>query len=285
MIKKLLFAATAFVAISMSANAQTVLLEEDFENIDSWTDETSWEIFDATGQSLNWGIYNAGEFTEEGLPTQVAGSASFYMVGETPTPYEVNNYIISPSISIPEDDDQITLTFDSGAFVALEEEGEALNFNVVAFIDSEDSEEHLVYSGSFPSPTTEANSVDVDLSDYNFSGEDIVIAFQHIGSTVFGYVLIDNVLVTSSSSSSTDNFAKLGLNVFPNPVSDVMNITSPEANIQAVTITDLNGRTVKSINFNNVAETTVDASDLASGVYLMNITANGTVATHKIVKK
>src|SRR5690606_17223766 len=96
-------------------------------------------------------------------------------------------------------------------------------------------------------------------------------------------IIID--LVETEDPTSTENFAKLGLSVFPNPVSDVMNITSPEANIQAVTITDFNGRTVKSINFNNVAETTVDASDLASGVYLMNITANDTVATHKIVKK
>src|SRR5690606_16566746 len=80
----------------------------------------------------------------------------------------------------------------------------------------------------------------------------------------------------------TEKLVKLGLNVCPNPVSDIVNITPPEANIEAVTITDLNGRTVKSINFNNVAETTVDASDLASGIYLMNITANGTVATQKI---
>ena len=91
--------------------------------------------------------------------------------------------------------------------------------------------------------------------------------------------------ITNNGVASTENFAKLGLNVFPNPVSDIVNITSPEANIEAVTITDLNGRTVKSINFNNVEETTVDASDLASGIYLMNITANGTVATQKIVKK
>src|SRR5690554_2328843 len=91
--------------------------------------------------------------------------------------------------------------------------------------------------------------------------------------------------ITNNGVSSTENFDKLGLSVFPNPVSDIVNITSPEANIEMVTITDLNGRTVKSINFNNVAETTIDASDLASGIYLMNITANGTVATQKIVKK
>ena len=91
--------------------------------------------------------------------------------------------------------------------------------------------------------------------------------------------------ITNNGVASTENFGKLGLNVFPNPVNDIVNITSPEANIEAITITDLNGRTVKSFNFTNVAETTVDASDLSSGIYLLNITANGTVATQKIVKK
>src|SRR5690606_4251207 len=119
----------------------------------------------------------------------------------------------------------------------------------------------------------------------SFAGQIVYIAFRHHNSTDMDFISIDDVEVVHDTDSSTENFAKLGLNVFPNPVSDIVNITSPEANIEAVTITDLNGRTVKSINFNKVAETTVDASDLASGIYLMHITANGTVATQKIVKK
>src|SRR5690606_30044567 len=86
--------------------------------------------------------------------------------------------------------------------------------------------------------------------------DNMTFLFDNYGNGFY----IDNIYI-NEDPSSTENFAKLGLNVFPNPVSDIVNITSPEANIEAVTITDLNGRTVKSINFNNVAETTVDASD------------------------
>ena len=290
MIKNLLFAATAFVAISMSANAQTIVLDEDFEDSGSWTENDAWIVSNAssqtTGGSLNWGLYNAASFADNGFNTIKAASSSFYTIGEGEDaelfPYAVDNYFISPVISIPENESQVILTFDEGAFLG---DGASLLLSIIAGINEEGSEEHVVYTNTFSASTTAANSVTVDMSEYDFGGEDIYFAFRHNGSSGLGYVIIDNVVVTSSTSGSTDNFAKLGLNVFPNPVSDIVNITSPEANIEMVTITDLNGRTVKSINFNNVAETTIDASDLASGIYLMNITANGTVATQKIVKK
>ena len=284
MIKKVFFAAVAFAAISTKMNAQTIFLEEDFEDTASWTDDTKWRVIGGGDLDLDWEFYEPGEFSDAGFPTHVAGSASFYMDDETLVPYEVNNSLWSPIFVLPEAGSHATLTFDAGAY--FEEEGGELELIVGAFVEVETgigSEPVSLYTGSFSASTTEAQRVEVDLSSYANENE-IFLVFIHTGSTASGYLLIDNVKVTNEPAS-TESYDKLGLNVFPNPVSDVMNITSPEANIQAVTITDLNGRTVKSINFNNVAETTVDASDLASGVYLMNITANGTVATHKIVKK
>ena len=71
MIKNLLFAATAFVAISMSANAQTIVLDEDFEDSGSWTENDAWIVSNAssqtTGGSLNWGLYNAASFADNGF--------------------------------------------------------------------------------------------------------------------------------------------------------------------------------------------------------------------------
>src|SRR5690606_14621036 len=261
MIKNLLFAATAFVALSMSANAQTVVLDENFNDFESWTEDQEWIVVNAssqtTGGSLNWGLYNADSFADNGFNSISAASSSFYSIGEGQdaelVPYAVDNYFISPVISIPENESQVILTFDEGAFTAA---GASLGLTVIAGINEEGSEEHIVYTNTLSASTTAANSVTVDMSEFNFGGEDIYLALRHNGSSGLGYVIFDNVVVTSSAPGSTDNFAKLGLNVFPNPVSDIVNITSPEANIQAVTITDLNGRTVKSINFNNVAETT-----------------------------
>ncbi len=290
MIKKLLFAATAFAAISFGANAQTVVLDENFNDAGNWTEDQEWVIVNAssqtTGGSLNWGLYNAASFADNGFNSISAASSSFYTTGEGQDaeliPYAVDNYFITPVISIPENESQVILTFDEGALVG---QGASLELTIVAGINEEGAEEHVVYTNTLSASTTEANSVTVDMSEFNFGGEDIYLAFRHNGSSGLGYVIFDNVVVTSSAPGSTDNFDKLGLNVFPNPVNDIVNITSPEANIEAITITDLNGRTVKSFNFTNVAETTVDASDLSSGIYLLNITANGTVATQKIVKK
>ena len=287
MIKNLLFAATAFVAISMSANAQETVFSENFDNFEEWPD-SEWVQYNEDGNTVSpdLGAVSAA-FTDDAPWALIAlnndpdnvfiASASWFT-----TPGQADRWIVSPVIDLSSyTSGSVTLTFNS-------QSGGNENFpdgynlfvsttgtDIADFGTTPIYQEEAAVSGEWGTQT-------VDLSDY--IGETIHLAWQH-NSTDMVMIFIDNVNVVHDTDSSTENFAKLGLNVFPNPVSDMVNITSPEANIEAVTITDLNGRTVKSINFNNVAETAVDASDLASGIYLMNITANGTVATHKIVKK
>jgi hypothetical protein len=72
--------------------------------------------------------------------------------------------------------------------------------------------------------------------------------------------------------------------VYPNPSSNVVNVNSANALVNAVNFTDLNGRIVKSAKFNGVADAQVNISDLASGVYMMNISSDKGTTVKKIVK-
>ncbi|ESU28182.1 hypothetical protein FLJC2902T_15270 [Flavobacterium limnosediminis JC2902] len=96
-------------------------------------------------------------------------------------------------------------------------------------------------------------------------------------------LIIDNFTVTQTLS--TDDFISSKLSVYPNPVNNVVNISNAEnLQINTVVINDINGRTVKTVNVNGVAETQINVSDLNSGIYFMNIETNEGTATKKIIK-
>ena len=76
----------------------------------------------------------------------------------------------------------------------------------------------------------------------------------------------------------------VGLNVYPNPTTDVVNVTLENKSINSVSISDLNGRIVKSKDYKNVSNVSMNVSDLAAGVYMMSITSDSGTATKKIIK-
>ncbi|MDO4728556.1 MAG: T9SS type A sorting domain-containing protein [Bacteroidota bacterium] len=98
-------------------------------------------------------------------------------------------------------------------------------------------------------------------------------------------MLLDDIKVEVGDNVSTDNFVKSTFSVYPNPASDLINITSSESNIAKITISDINGRVVKSFDFNNVSETSLNISDLANGVYMLNFDNDGVISTKKFIKK
>lgn len=110
------------------------------------------------------------------------------------------------------------------------------------------------------------------------------------GNTVAGVGLFDNFVVRATfedtllSIDETKNVSN-SFSVYPNPATNVVNIkSSVNASIQTVSITDLNGRTVKT-NTVSGNEAQINISDLASGVYMMSINSDEGSVTKKIVKK
>jgi len=73
--------------------------------------------------------------------------------------------------------------------------------------------------------------------------------------------------------------------IYPNPVKDIATISN-EGNKQLnfVSISDLNGKTVKSMKLNGETTEQVNISDLSAGVYMMNISSDQGSVTKKIIK-
>lgn len=112
---------------------------------------------------------------------------------------------------------------------------------------------------------------------------------QTVSNAASSIAWFDNVRV---EANATDTL--LGVNdvvavtsefsIYPNPANDVINIANADALVNNVAISDINGRTVKSVKFDGVADAQVNVSDLASGVYMMTVSSDKGTTTKKIVK-
>jgi len=111
------------------------------------------------------------------------------------------------------------------------------------------------------------------------------VKFKFVHNTGDWEAIIDDFkidLIPTSASTPTLDLANLS--VYPNPVSDRLNIDYKE-NISNLTVYDLSGRSVKSLTTNN-STNSIDVSDLKSGIYMLRIeTENKDVSTVKFIKK
>jgi hypothetical protein len=97
------------------------------------------------------------------------------------------------------------------------------------------------------------------------------------------YLFFDTLNI--SSVLSTNNFLASKLSVYPNPATNVINISSTiNTTINKVEMTDLNGRVVMTQNV-NATSGQIAIADLATGVYMMKISTDQGTAVKKIVKQ
>ncbi|WP_026450708.1 T9SS type A sorting domain-containing protein [Aequorivita capsosiphonis] len=81
----------------------------------------------------------------------------------------------------------------------------------------------------------------------------------------------------------TNHVSQNGVSFYPNPVSDVLHINSNET-IDSVAVYTITGQRVSNITSNNNNKE-LNISNLASGVYLVKVTSNGSVENLKVVKQ
>lgn len=275
--KKLLLG-SLFLGSILSSNAQTTVFTENFN---AGTLPTGWTVNDADGDGQNWSVVQITE--EDGTPssvypTPVLRSASWISTRVL----NPNNWVFTPALN---------LTAYAGQTITLK-------WKVSAADADYDAEKYSVYvsntntpAGMLASTTTMTeNSLDGvntltqrTLNISAFAGQNnIYVAFRHYGVSDEFTMEIDDVEVISSTTVSTDDFFKENFSLYPNPTSDVLNITSKTGiEFNAIKIVDLTGRIVKS----EQNKTSINVSDLASGTYLIEIFTNESKATSKFVKK
>jgi len=119
------------------------------------------------------------------------------------------------------------------------------------------------------------------------------ITLPPVGLHVFNIRIRDNVngwgpvfrnVISIQTTLEVDDFETSNeLKAFPNPVSDILNISFYQA-MDSVVIYNLLGQEVltKSINAN---ETSIDVSQLPQGTYLVKVNSGDAVKTIKIIKQ
>jgi hypothetical protein len=123
--------------------------------------------------------------------------------------------------------------------------------------------------------------VSLDLAAY-VGQADVMVKFQYVANDA-DTISVDDILV--SGTLGTNDFLASKFSVSPNPAKNIITISNgSNVLVDSVKITDINGRTVKSVKLNNVVEAQINISELNSGVYFLNINSNEGSTTKKIVK-
>jgi len=284
------FLGATFVGVN-AQNTQTVLVDEDFNaQVSDWgfvqhTENppagTGWGWID----TIQGGIY---PFEAIGFDSGVIFSAAHYADNGQAVPFEASNSIVTPAISIPATGvEQLVLTFDVGTFG----EATAMEINIDLWEDLGGGNIQYLGTVYMEDFTTQTNkeTVKIDATDPSVFGKNIRVGFYHggTGNTGVGFLVVDNVKLVSNSETQnldTENFATASFSIYPNPATDIINISNNLDTIENVTITDLNGRVVKEVIF-GTDQAQINISDLAQGVYILNAISNGKTITEKIVKK
>ncbi len=102
--------------------------------------------------------------------------------------------------------------------------------------------------------------------------------FAAVSPTANGKIVLDLV----AQNLSAEKFFSENFNIYPNPTTDVLNISSKNGlNASEVRITDMTGKVVRT----QKDATTVNVSDLSAGTYIIDITTKEGKATSKFIKK
>jgi hypothetical protein len=150
------------------------------------------------------------------------------------------------------------------------------------FDGGDDSEHEIVYDDH---AQNEWVSYAIPMAE--FSG---LTASEHIAQLIFagspagqGVLYIDNVYFSKSPDTGIDKLTDASLSLYPNPASDFVTLHSDEA-ITSVSIINSQGQQVQSDMWSFDGRT-VDLSNLASGVYFVNVkTANETLTSPLVIR-
>lgn len=116
----------------------------------------------------------------------------------------------------------------------------------------------------------------------NYTGTDTYIGLRlNSGNSPFLGMFIDNVVWSADLATGEFNNSKFAY--YPNPVKNILNL-SYEKNITDVKVYNLLGQEVIVKKF-DANQAQIDMSGLASGTYILKVTANNTNKTFKIIKE
>lgn len=276
--KKLLLSVAFICAAYSTTIAQTTIFSENFNG----TAPTGWTMSDADADGNNWEIQDYATHSRAGVASGGKMLASFSYDNTAQAPLSPNNYIFSPLID---------LSTHTGKVIKLKWKATAVDANFSAetysvYASTTNTVAGMLASATKLSPVSLSGVIDLTANELNISslaGQSAVyFAFRHHNSNDLFALAIDDIEVLALDPASSEQFFTENFNLYPNPASDVLNISSKNGlEMKEIKITDLSGRTVRTLN----NATTINVSDLSAGTYLIDITTNEGKASSKFIKK
>ncbi len=124
----------------------------------------------------------------------------------------------------------------------------------------------------------------------SFSNSNLNVQWT-IGETVVSTLSAGSILLTqgfhqyNSNSSSIVSILHSNIEVYPNPTENLLHFKMNNSiEMAEITMTDINGKTVKTELWNTMDSHTIDISNLAPGVYHANIKIGNSFGIVKICK-
>lgn len=266
--KKIYLALLFNLVLFISASAQTTLLETSFEGPgfdEGWTMGVSQAItqapqdYPATGLDPweKWDITDATSFG------YVHSGDSAAWIGGTMYPETTHDWLMTPVISIPENDNAVInywLWYHSEAMYIN-------SFYIMIYdMESETWNEAYKLANDFNSPYHYTEPYKLDISEWK--GKDVKIAFVKNGTY---QMAMDDINIISYNNDNLNENTKSNLMVYPNPANEILNVkieTIPNNNV--LTITDVTGRIViRTTIIDNTSN--ADISDLNAGIYFVTL--------------
>ena len=300
-----------FVAGCFTANAQSVIFEDGFETYPDFSIEFGdWINLDLDGLNPYIGGVDQGSaWLNAGVPQAfIIFNPEEANVSDDHDPDEIVTFAPntgakyaaswagSPAGGVAGNNDWLV-----SPAVTLGAAGNELTFFIKSLSEDYGLEQYrtYVYLGS-GTPTQESDFVEIgpgvqdapfdfwldDVYDLNaYAGQTIRVAVRNVGSDHY-MLQVDDFSITTTDAMSVNDVLSSKFSVYPNPATNFLNIsTGDNLQVNAVKITDINGRVVLNNNFSSTDSAQINIADLATGMYVVSITSNEGVATKKFMKK
>ena len=258
----------------------------------------AWTTLDADGQPS--GGWSGTSFPHEGEPfgfmafnPGLTTPSLLETAGELITPHggerfglsiynstgEPNNdWLISPKLLLP-----ATGAYAEFYVKSYMAQPELEKYNVLVSETGTDPDDFVVIGGLREAPETAWERVEVDLSDY--AGKEVHVAFQCVSDNLFAF-MIDDIFISKPAGNQTGIGLAEDVELYPNPATEAFSIRTLSAQIEQVSIYDLQGRALY-VSEPGLArrDFRYNVSGFAPGMYLVAVkTGNGSAVLRLVVR-
>jgi len=240
--KKTLLSLVFISATITNVNAQITVLSENFNG----TPPSGWTMSDVDGDGKNWGVQDYATHTRPGVASGGKMLVSFSYDNPTNTALSPNNYIFSPVMDLSAHTGKVIKLKWKATAVDAQYSGEIYS----VYASNTNTAAAMLASATKLTPISLSGVVDLTANELDisaFAGQSAVyFAFRHHNSNDLFALAIDDIEVLVIDPASSEQFFAENFNLYPNPTTDVLNISSKNGlEMKGIKITDLSGRIVK----------------------------------------